>query len=75
MKTDENVEEARTLVRTDRHLGIRMIRSGGVEYVQRNCEANLTTDLNIKHCVPKWSQRIRYFLAGKHIPTLRHAPY
>jgi len=42
-----------------------------VEYGQRNSETNL----NIKKCVPKWSQRNSQFLDRKQIPMLKHAPY
>jgi hypothetical protein len=35
----------------------------------------LTTNLDVKMCVPKWSQKIRQFLATKQTSTLQHAPY
>jgi hypothetical protein len=34
-----------------------------------------TTNLNMKKCVPKLTQRIRQFLATKQIPPLDHASY
>jgi hypothetical protein len=52
MKTDENVEQVRTHVRTDRCLGIRMI----MEEVNVNKEMVrqiLTTNQNIKKYLPK----------------------
>jgi orotate phosphoribosyltransferase-like protein len=57
MKTDENVEKVRTLMRTGRSLGIRMIAEElnmGIETVRQI----VTTNLNMKK-VPKWPQRIR----------------
>jgi hypothetical protein len=35
----------------------------------------LTTDLNMKKCVPKWSQRICKFLPRKHIAMPEHTVY
>jgi hypothetical protein len=64
MKIDENVEEARTLCEND---------SGGDEYGQRNGEIN--NKLEHEKSVPKWSQRIHPFLAGKQIPTSKYALY
>jgi hypothetical protein len=54
MKTVENVVKARTLVRRDCHLGIRMI----AEELNMNEEMArqiLTINLNMTKWVPKWS--------------------
>jgi hypothetical protein len=74
MKTYGNVENVRNLGRTGRRLGIRTI----VEELNMEKEMVsqiLTGNLNVKNCVPKWSQRIRQILATKQIPTLKHPPY
>jgi hypothetical protein len=47
MKADENVEEARTLVRTDRRLFIRMIAQ------ERNHEADFKKKSEHKKCLSK----------------------
>jgi len=71
MKTDENVEKARTLVRADHCLGIRMIAE------ELNLDKEMRTNFNNKfehggniyqNC-PNCQ-----FLAGKQISTHRHAP-
>jgi hypothetical protein len=74
MKTDENVEKVRTVERPDRRLGIKMIAKE-LNMDTETLRQTLTTNLNIKKCVPKWSQRIRQFLATKQIPTPKHAQY
>jgi Mn-dependent DtxR family transcriptional regulator len=51
VKSNENVEKVKTLLRTDHHLGIKMI----AEELNVNKE---TTNLNMKIVLPKWSQRI-----------------
>jgi hypothetical protein len=73
MKTDKNVGKVRNLMRTDRRLGIRMTAEG-LNMDKQTARKILTTNLNMKECMPKWSQRVRQFLATKQIPTLGHPP-
>jgi hypothetical protein len=68
VKTDENVEKERTLVRTDCSWGIRM-RAQELNMHKWTSRQISTTNINMKMCVPKWSRRIRMFLATKQIPT------
>jgi hypothetical protein len=74
IKIDENMGKVRSSVRKDHRLGIIMI----VEELHIDKEAVryiLTTNMNMKKCVPKFTQRISQFLATKQIPPLDHALY
>jgi hypothetical protein len=69
-KTDENVEEVRTLVRTDHSLV-----SGEVEHGQTNGETNFNNKLKHEECVGQNVPKVHQFLAGKQISMLKHTPY
>jgi len=73
MKTDENVDKVRTLVRRDGHLG-HYNDSGGNEYVQRNGKTNFNNKFEHEKSVCQNGPK-EFFLARKQIPTLEHAPY
>jgi hypothetical protein len=62
-QSDENAVEISTVVRTD-GLGIRMT-SDELHMDNEVVRLIVTTNLNMKNCVPKWYQRICHFLAGK----------
>jgi len=55
-------------MRTDCHVGIRMIAEG------LNMDKKMANKFEHKSCVTKWSQRVHWFLAGKQIPMLEHVP-
>jgi orotate phosphoribosyltransferase-like protein len=57
MKTDENVDKVRTLVRNDRCLSIRMIAEE-LNVDKETVRQILTENLKMKKCVPRWFQRI-----------------
>jgi hypothetical protein len=57
MKTDENVDKVRTLVRNDHCLSIRMIAKE-LNVVKETVKQILTENLKMKKCVPRWFQRI-----------------
>jgi len=52
MKTDENLENMRTIVKTDRSLGIRMI-ADGLDLDNETVRHMLTTNLNTKKVCAK----------------------
>jgi hypothetical protein len=57
MKTDENVDKVRTLVRNDRRLSIRMIAEE-LNVDKETVRQILTENLKMRKCVPRWFQRI-----------------
>jgi orotate phosphoribosyltransferase-like protein len=57
MKTDENVDKVRTLVRNDRRLSIRMIAEE-LNVDKETVKQILTENLKMKKCMPRWFQRI-----------------
>jgi DNA-directed RNA polymerase sigma subunit (sigma70/sigma32) len=57
MKTDENMDKVRTLVRNDRHLSIRMITEE-INVDKETVRQILTENLKMEKCVPRWFQRI-----------------
>jgi hypothetical protein len=74
MKTDENVGKVRTLVRTDRRLGTRVIEEE-LNMDKGTVRRTSTADLNTEKLCPKVVTRNPPVFATEQISTLGHRPY
>jgi hypothetical protein len=73
MKTDENLENVRTIVGKDRHIGIRMTTEE-LNLDKETVRQILTTNLNTKTECAKMAPKNPPVLATKQIPKHEHAP-